>query len=286
MGRAIERVGEFTTGWGESALWDERSERWWFVDCLANAVHWLAGDDPTLHTIAAPSMPTGIVPTEDDRLVVALEDGLHVLDPSKESWSLLAAYPEGLGGRANDACADGAGNLITGTLNLGPAEGSLWWFSHTEGWRIVADDIANTNGPQVLDLDGTTTLLVGDSSADYWRYDYEPARGAVGPRSCFGAVGDLAGVADGTALDDRGGLWCALFGGSQLVRFSVGGFDEALALDVLNPTDLAFGGPDLDVAYVTTASFGADEHEGRLDGALLRIEGLGRGRPEPRFDLG
>jgi len=285
MTRTIERVGEFSTGWGESALWDERSGRWWFVDCLANTVHWLGGDDPTLHTIAAPTMPTGIVPTEDDRLVVALEDGLYVLDPTRETWSLLSLYPEGLGGRANDACADGAGNLITGTLNLGPAEGSLWWFSATEGWRRLADDIANTNGPQVVELGGTTTLLVGDSSADYWRYDYEPTGATVGPRSCFGAVDSLEGVADGTALDVDGGLWCALFGGSQLVRFTVDGLDESLRLDVLNPTDLAFGGPDLDVAYVTTASFGADDRPGGLDGALLRIDGLGHGRPEPRFDL-
>jgi L-arabinonolactonase len=216
---------------------------------------------------------------------VALEDGLHVLDPSDESWSLLSPYPEGLGGRANDACADGAGNIVTGTLNLGPAEGSLWRFSATEGWRKLADDIANTNGPQVLAIDGTTTLVVGDSSADYWRYDYDATTGVVGPRTCFGAVDDLDGVADGTALDDAGGLWCALFGGSQLVRFTVDGLDETLPLDVLNPTDLAFGGPDLDVVYVTTASFGADDHPGGLDGALLCIEGLGRGRPEPRFEL-
>lgn len=35
--------------------------------------------------------------------------------------------------RANDAVADLDGNLVTGTVNLGPGEGSAWWFSATAG---------------------------------------------------------------------------------------------------------------------------------------------------------
>ncbi|MET0729154.1 MAG: SMP-30/gluconolactonase/LRE family protein [Acidimicrobiales bacterium] len=86
------------------------------------------------------------MPTEDGRLVVCLDDGLHLHDPDTATTELLVAYPEGLGERANDACADLAGNLVTGTLKLVEAPGSAWWFSATEGWRLLDDDIANTNG--------------------------------------------------------------------------------------------------------------------------------------------
>jgi sugar lactone lactonase YvrE len=78
---------------------------------------------------------------------------------------MVSPYPEGLGARANDMCADPDGNLITGTLNMGPADGSVWWFSAREGWRLVDDDISNTNGPAVAVLDGSMTLIVGDTSA-------------------------------------------------------------------------------------------------------------------------
>ena len=74
-------------------------------------------------------MPAGLVLTEGDELVACLDDGLHVVDPDAGTSELLVAYPEGMHGRANDANADGSGNLVTGTLNMAPGPGAAWWFS-------------------------------------------------------------------------------------------------------------------------------------------------------------
>jgi sugar lactone lactonase YvrE len=275
----ISRVGEFTLGWGESLVWDERRARLYFVDCAARTLHWLDDGSDELSTFSPPSMPTGIVPADDGRLVAVLDDGLHLIDPDAGTAELLSAYPDELGGRGNDACADLDGNLITGKLNLGPAEGSAWWYSSTDGWRVLDRDIANTNGPTVAVLDGVMTLIIGDTSADYYSYPYDPATGTVGERSVFGDVSALDGFPDGATLDADGGLWCALVQGGQLARFVAGELDRALPLPVVNPTDVTFGGPDLDRLYVV--SIGGS---GELDGALLVIDGLDvRGRPEPRF---
>jgi sugar lactone lactonase YvrE len=277
----IERVGEFTLGWGESVIWDDRRRRLYFVDCLASTLHWLEHDSHELHTLNAASMPTGVVPTDDDRLVVVLEDGLYVVDPDRGGWELLAHYPATLGGRCNDACADLDGNLVTGKLNLGPAEGSAWWYSWHEGWRLLDPDISNTNGPAAATLDGAMTLIIGDTSKHYFAYPYSPDAGAVGERRVFGDVTDLQGGPDGSALDADGGLWCALFDGGQLARFTTKGLDGTVAVPTRNPTDVAFGGTDLDHLYVVSTD-GTDD----LAGALLRIDGLGRvGRPEPRFSM-
>jgi sugar lactone lactonase YvrE len=276
----IERVGDFTLGWGESLVWDERSERLYFVDCAARTLHWLHAGAGELQTLRLPSMAAGIVPTGDGALVGALDDGLHRIDPDAGTTALLAAYPPGLGGRANDACADLSGHLITGTLNLGPAPGSSWWYSSRDGWRLLDPDISNTNGPTVGVLDGTMTLVVGDTSAQYFAYPYEPDTGAAGPRRVFGDVTGLDGMPDGATLDEEGGLWCALVGGGQLARFTTDGLSRTVALPVSNPTDVTFGGPLLDRLYVVSVG-----GEGDLDGALLVIDGLGvRGRPEPRFE--
>jgi sugar lactone lactonase YvrE len=52
-----------------------------------------------------------------------------------------------------------------------------------------------------------------------------------------------------------------------------------MPMPMRNPTDVTFGGADLDVLYVVSTD-GPEE----LAGALLRIDGLDvRGRPEPRF---
>lgn len=275
----ITRVGDFSLQWGESLVWDERGQRLYFVDCLARTIHWIAHGSCDLHGMSTPSMPTGLVPTDDERVIVVLEDGLHVADPDRGDLASLAAFPEEIGGRCNDACADLNGNLITGKLNLGPAEGSAWWYSAVHGWRLLDPDIANTNGPAVAVLDGVMTLIIGDTSAHYYAYPYDPIGGTVGKRQVFGDMTDLAGHPDGSTMDRDGGLWCALFDGAQIVRFTTDGLDRTVAVPVRNPTDVAFGGPDLDCLYVVSTS-GDDP----LAGALLRIDGLGSvGRAEPRF---
>ena len=277
----VTRVGSFTLGWGESVVWDDRRGRLYFVDCAARTLHWLDGDSVDPGTYRPPSMPTGIVPTTDGTLVAVLEDGLHVIDADAGTSRLLAPFPDELGGRGNDACADLDGNLITGKLNMGPDEGSAWWYSATEGWHLLDPDISNTNGPAVAALDGAMTLVVGDTGAHYFAYPYEAASGAVGERRVFGDVSALDGLPDGSTFDSEGGLWCALVGGGQLARFTTEGLDRTVALPVANPTDVTFGARDLTRAYVVSIGGG-----GELDGALLAVDGLGvTGRPEPRFAL-
>ncbi len=280
----IRRIGEFELGWGESVVWDEQRERLYFVDCATQRIHWLDDEDGELAALDCPSMPAGIVPSDDGRLVVVFGDGLYGVEPDAGAFELLATYPEGLGERGNDACADLDGHLVTGTLNLLPAPGSTWWWSPNDGWRLLDPDISNTNGPQALLVDGEMTLIVGDTSAHYFAYPYDAASGTVGERRVFGDVGDLDGGPDGTTVDTDGGLWCALFGGGQLARFTTDGLDRTIQLPMSNPTDLTFGGPDLDRLYVVSAgSLGAEPRP--MDGALVVIDGVGSGRVEPRVQL-
>lgn len=281
----ITRIGSFRLGWGESLFYDESVDRLYFVDCAAQTLHWIEGSGgDELGTITLPSMAAGLVPVADGTLVAALDDGLYVVDPGAQTARLLSSYPPELGDRANDACADLGGNIITGTLNLTPAPGSLWWFSARQGWRMLDADISNTNGPNVAVVDGAMTLYVGDTSTDYYRYRYDAATGTVGPRELFGDVTDLAGAPDGAAVDEEGGLWCALVGGAQLARFTGAGLDRTIAVPVANPTDVAFGGPELDRLYVVSIGLGAADES--PDGGLHVIDGLGvRGRPEPRASL-
>ncbi len=170
----VNRIGTFKLGWGESLVWDERRDRLYFVDCVAQRLHWLQSGDRELHTVTLPSMAAGLVPGEDGTLVGALDDGLHVIEPDIGTTHLLSPYPPELGSRANDACADLSGNIVTGTLNLGPAPGSLWWFSPRQGWRMLDAGISNTNGPNVAVAGGAMTLYVGDTSANYYHIVMTP----------------------------------------------------------------------------------------------------------------
>jgi sugar lactone lactonase YvrE len=290
MAITIEPVGDIHLTWGESLVWDDRRQRLYFVDCATRELHWLEGGEPPLHTMALPSLPTGVVPTEDGLLVIALDDGLHLVDPDAGTTELLAAYPEGIGGRANDATADAHGNLVTGTLNLAEAPGSIWWFSGREGWRHLADGIANTNGPLVLDVDGgEPSLVVADTpAATVHAFPYDGAAGTVGPRRPFLDVAAVGGVPDGACLDADGGAWCCVLGAGTVVRTVAPGGPPVQVVDVgvEQPSDVTFGGPDLDRMFVVSIAVplrGAPVTS-PLAGRLLAVDGVGvRGVPERRF---
>ena len=259
-----------------------RRRRLYFADCATQTIHWLEDGQDELHTFQAPSMPAGIVPTSDGGLLAMLDDGVYAVDVDAGTTALVTPYPGQIGGRCNDACADLDGNLITGKLNLGPDEGSAWWYSSVDGWRLLDDDISNTNGPGAVEIDGEMTLIIGDTAAAYFAYPYDGSAGTVGSRRVFGDTSSLEGGPDGSTIDTAGGLWCALFGGGQLARFTPRGLDRTIALPVTNPTDVTFGGADLDRLYVTSVGAGPDA--AGWDGALLVIDGLDeRGRFEPRF---
>jgi sugar lactone lactonase YvrE len=286
---AITRIGDFKQAWGESARWDDRRQRLYMVDCATQTLHWLENGLPPMQTLVLPSMPTGVALTEGPELVICLDEGLCVVNPDDGSTELLSRYPAGLHGRANDACADGFGNLVTGTLNLDVAPGAYWWFSSVDGWRLLDDDISNANGPVMIDLDGMSTLVFADTpSQRIYAYSYDGERGVVGPRRSFGDHSDLRGAPDGATADKEGGVWSCVLLGGKVVRLTGEGRDRVIDLPVVNPSDVAFGGPRLDRLFVTSISFELDPSSpvGEDDGCLCVVDGLGvAGRPETRFKL-
>ena len=98
------------------------------------------------------------------------------------------------------------GRVWTGTADGGihvhdPAGGSTTTVAVTGGRPLGLENLPDG---RILVCDAHRGLLALD-----------PATGALGPRSVFGDVSGMSwdggnGVPDGSALDDEGGLWCAL----------------------------------------------------------------------------
>ena len=95
------------------------------------------------------------------------------------------------------------------------------------------------------------------------------------------------GLPDGSVVDADGCLWNAQWQGSKLVRYRPdGSVEREVALPVSNPTCLAFGGPELDVLFVTSAWFTLDEAQRRRQphaGSVFAFRPGVRGRPECRY---
>jgi sugar lactone lactonase YvrE len=95
------------------------------------------------------------------------------------------------------------------------------------------------------------------------------------------------GRPDGAAVDAQGYYWIAHVNGWRVARYSPDGkIDRTIGLPVQRPTMCAFGGDNLDVLYVTSATYPLSETalaKQPLAGSLFSIEVGVRGQPEPFF---
>ena len=78
---------------------------------------------------------------------------------------------------------------------------------------------------------------------------------------------------------------CVL-GVGKIARFTSHGLDCTIDVPMPNPSDVTFGGPDLDRLFVVSIALdlGAGE-PGEAAGQLLALDGVGVGRPAPRVQL-
>jgi sugar lactone lactonase YvrE len=285
----ISRIGDFSLVWGESVRWDDQRGRLYFVDCGTQMLHWLDRAEPPLQSLQMPGMPAGVALASDGRLVVALDDGLYTVDPDTTETRLLSPYPDGLGGRANDAAADLDGNLVTGTLNLQEAPGSYWWYSASLGWRQLDAGISNANGPVVLNSDGGQTLVIADTvAAALYAYDYDGVAGRATNRRLVVDTAALGGAPDGACCDADGGVWSCILGAGTIARWDGQEITEVIDTGVELPSDVTFGGSGLDRMFFVSIAVAIGEVAvtSRNAGALMVVRGTAhRGRPEPRVRL-
>ena len=105
-------------------------------------------------------------------------------------------------------------------------------------------------------------MYVTDSpSRGIHAYDYDAEAGLVFNRRMFFQLGDDdEGVMDGCAIDTEGHLWAAVHQGSRILRISPAGqVVSQIALPCWKPTCPAFGGPNRDELFITSAGIEAGE---------------------------
>jgi sugar lactone lactonase YvrE len=158
----------------------------------------------------------------------------------------------------------------------------------TDGWSSLDDDVGNTNGPAVLVDDESIRLVVGDTIARIVHaYDYDPVRASVSGRRDVSDHSVLGGAPDGATVDATNGVWSCVVLGGKIARLTEHGVDRVLDVPVTNPSDVAFGGPELATLFMTSIALDiGGGPPGERGGRLLRCDDVGvRGRPEPRLHL-
>lgn len=274
---------------GESPVWDPTAQALYWVDIRAPAVHRYAPAGGATRTWPMPAEIGSLALRQGGGALVALRGGIACLDLETGALAPLCA-PEAdrPANRFNDGKCDRRGRFWVGSMSTVGREpaGALYRIDPGGAWHRMADGITVPNS-LAWSPDDRTMYFADTPHRVIWTYRHDPATGTLGERRVFAEVPAGAGYPDGSTVDADGFLWNAHFDGWRLTRYAPDGrVDRVVPLPVQRPTCCAFGGPGLDVLYVTSARTRLTEAElarGPLAGGLLALEPGVRGLPEPRF---
>ncbi|WP_217654043.1 SMP-30/gluconolactonase/LRE family protein [Variovorax sp. OV329] len=278
---------------GESPLWDPRDQVLYWVDAYAGAIQRL---DATggLARWPLPGPIGSLVLREAGGLVGAMEGGFFFVDlgaPGEPARLQAICDPAGEvpGTLLNDGKCDPRGRYWCGSRDrsLTHPIGRLYRLG-AEGKCSTMDEGFIVSNGIAFSPEGKTLYLADSRQHTVFAYDFDLDSGAIRNRRVFVTTHAVGGRPDGATVDSQGYYWCALVHGGAIARFAPDGrLDRRVELPVRHPTMCSFGGPGLDVLYVTSANamLADDERASQpLAGALFAIEGLGvRGLAEPRF---
>ncbi|WP_336743096.1 SMP-30/gluconolactonase/LRE family protein [Aureimonas altamirensis] len=288
----IEVLLDVKTTLGEGPLWDAEQERLYFIDSFDGRVFRTTVDGGEIRAWDVPGKIGSMALRKDgEGAIVSLQQGFHALDFKSGDCDLIHdPEPDRPANRINDGKVDRRGRFFAGsmdTMEEGPF-GALYRLDPDFSVHRIDTDIICSNGP-CFSPDDKTFYFADTWTGEIWAYDYDIETGTASNRRTFARVDtSKGGAADGSTVDAEGCLWNALVYDGRLVRYTPdGAVDRIVDMPVKKVTSVMFGGPNLDILFVTSMAkpplprFPGD---GVQRGSLFALHDLGvRGLPEPRF---
>jgi D-xylonolactonase len=242
---------------GEGPCWSVRHQALYWVDVASGVLHVYSPSGGTTRSIALDAGLGCVVERTDGRLAVTTRKQLVFLD---EDLSIATREPaieaDRAGNRFNDGKVDAAGRLWAGTMPVAADRPTGALYCIEPGVRVTLQDdgYGCTNGP-AWSRDGRTMYHTDSTARTVYAFDFDVERGTIRDKRPFVVLPPEEGYPDGMTVDAEDGLWVAHWGGGRLSRFNRRGRRiGTVKLPVAYVTSCAFGGPDLEDLYITTAT--------------------------------
>jgi sugar lactone lactonase YvrE len=242
------------------------------VDILAGTLYAHPGNTcAPLEKLLGLDVPLGAVAPvrgRRDTWIAAAGDGIALLTIGQPVQWL--AHPERVTEgrtRMNDGACDPSGRFWAGSMAYDGTSslGALYRVDTDARVERVLDDLVIVNGP-AFSPDGTSMYVADSGRGTITRYDLDGDGWPVGATLLVNETSHA--VPDGITIDRSGALWVAMWGGSELRRYSPDGdLLATVALPAAQPTSVALVGGR---AVVTTARLGIAD-PGAMDGLVLSV---------------
>ena len=242
---------------GEAPIWDVERQVLWWTDILGRVLHCYNPIDGTNRTWEIGQMVGTLVIAKCGGLVLAAQNGFLRFDPLTGATELIvdpeADKPEN---RFNDGKCDPVGRLWAGTMPIteDSATGSMYCL-HPDGRVEKKGEAYSIPNGIVWSADAKTMYHIDSPTRRVDAWDFDNATGTISNRRTAIEITDEGAFPDGMAMDVEGKIWVALWGGWSVVRFDPETGEELarVELPVSQVSACAFGGPNLDELYITSA---------------------------------
>jgi sugar lactone lactonase len=277
---------------GEGCTYDAATDTAWWFDILERTLFQADLASGTVTSHALPPMASVLAFIDDQRQLLATENGLYIRDIADGRLTLHTPLEaDNAATRSNDGRTHACGALWIGTMGRKAEKGAgaIYRFHRGELVRLYAG--VTIPNAICFSPDGATAYFTDSSEGILYRVAIDPenAQPIGNPATLYDHRGGVGGL-DGAVVDSEGLIWNARWGGSCIDVYTPEGERvRTLRVPATQPSCPAFVGEKFDSLLVTSAWQGMDEQERAADphhGETFILEAGARGRPEPRVRLG
>lgn len=273
---------------GEGPMWHVKEQALYWID-IAKCLLWRL--DTTTHECQFWKMEDyigAVVPRASGGVVVTVGNKVLALDlPAGKTTQLAEITPWNKRLRLNDGKCDQMGRFWMGVADFQKEnpQGGLYRLDPDGCLTQMEEGITISNG---LGWSPDNKAFYYTDGLRYciYEYDFDLQKGSLSNRRIFVQLDETPVEPDGLTIDTQGYVWQAHWNAGKVFRYSPNGHqDRAISLPVKRPTSCIFGGPNLDILYVTSCSQGIGETEvlPYPAGALFALDVGVTGRAEPAF---
>lgn len=250
---------------GEGAFWNHKTQEFYWIDIESKALHIYNPKTKSNRTIFTPSRIGTVVPKNEKEAVVALEDGIYILDINSGETHLLSDIEADIpSNRFNDGKCDPSGRLWVGSMgfDMKQYEANLYMVNEQGNTELKKDSVTISNGI-VWTKDKKTMYYIDTPTSNIFGYDYDDNTGTISNERVAVAVNDSLGYPDGMTIDENDMLWVGMWNGNAVICFDPvkGEMVKKIEVPAHNITSCAFGGKGLDTLYITSASIDMSPEE-------------------------